>query len=438
MTAEGLAQGARIPAESSQEAPSRARDTTDATRQTWLQAADTAAELPAETDVLIVGGGVAGVALAYYLAGEGVETVLVERSALNREASGTNAGSMHLQIAIHQLTSPDVSDAVERLTEETRLAAQAAELWHGWERELDGPLGMHVTGGLMVAETPEQLKLLHDKQPLEAAAGLETHVVEGEELRKLAPYLSENVLGATYCPAEGHVDALLAVPLLALRAVQRGARIRTSTAVTAVACEGADGGGPFRVTTSAGTIRAKRLVNAAGAWANELAKLIGSELPMIVQGLHVNVTEPRPRLLPPLIQHIGRRLTLKQAFNGTFIIGGGWPSREAVAPQRYATIWQSAAGNADVAVSVVPALSDVRLLRTWSGVIAWMTDVSPLLGESARTPGLWTIVAGSSGYTMSPLFARMLAEQLASPGGAYALPAEYSPDRSPARPPART
>ena len=59
--------------------------------------------LPADTDVLVIGGGVAGTALAYELAGAGVDVVLVERGELNREASGTNAGSLHPQIAIHQL-----------------------------------------------------------------------------------------------------------------------------------------------------------------------------------------------------------------------------------------------------------------------------------------------------------------------------------------------
>ena len=395
----------------------------------WPSAADTTGPLPADTDVLIVGGGIAGVALAHYLAEAGAEAVLVDRAPLNREASGTNAGSIHLQIAIHQLTSPDTSDAVERLREETRLAVEASDLWHGWARELGAPLGMHVTGGLMVADTPEQLALLREKQLLEASVGLETHVVEGDELRALAPFLSDEVIGGSYCPAEGHVNALAAVPLLARRAVDRGICIRTSTAVRAIVCEGADGGGPFTVTTSAGTIRARRIVNAAGAWANELAALVGTELPMTMQGLHVNVTEPRPRLIKPLVQHIGRRLTLKQAVNGTFIIGGGWPSREAPPGQRYATTWESAAGNADVAVSVVPALRDVRLLRTWSGVIAWTADVSPVLGASRRVPGFHAIVAGSSGYTMTPLFARMLAEQLTDPTGAATLPAEYSPDR---------
>ncbi|HEY6594482.1 MAG TPA: FAD-dependent oxidoreductase, partial [Asanoa sp.] len=150
-------------------------------------------DLPRETDVLIVGGGVAGVALADELAAQGVEVVLVERGELNREASGTNAGSMHLQIAIHQLTAFDTADVADRLRDETRLAAEAARLWHALDAELGGGLELHVTGGLMVAETEEQLRLLHDKQRIEEAAGLETHVLEGDELRRVAPYLAQTV-----------------------------------------------------------------------------------------------------------------------------------------------------------------------------------------------------------------------------------------------------
>src|SRR4029079_3729888 len=163
---------------------------------------------------LIIGGGIAGVSLADHLARAGVDVVLLERGELNREASGTNAGSMHLQIAIHQfLGGLDAPGEAERRQEETRLAAEAAELWKALDDELG--LDFHVTGGLMVAETDEQLQLLRDKQPLEAAAGLETHILEGAELRSFAPYLSERVIGATYCPAEGHVNPLIAVPKLA-------------------------------------------------------------------------------------------------------------------------------------------------------------------------------------------------------------------------------
>jgi sarcosine oxidase, subunit beta len=393
-------------------------------------------DLPRDTDVLIVGGGVAGVALADQLAAGGGEVVLVERGELNREASGTNAGSMHLQIAIHQLTAFDTADVADRLRDETRLAAEAARLWHALDAELGGGLELHVTGGLMVAETEEQLRLLHDKQRIEEAAGLETHVLEGNELRRVAPYLAQTVIGATSCPLEGHVNPLVAVPLLARRAAERGALIRTHAEVTGIEPQGLAGGAPFRVSTAAGTIVARRLVNAAGAWARELGELVGLRMPLRRMGLHVNVTEPRERLLTPLIQHIGRRLTLKQSANNTFIIGGGWPARPEEPPRRYATIWDSAAGNADVAVSVVPALADVRVVRTWSGVMAWTDDISPIAGESRRVPGYHALVVGSSGYTLSPMLARRVAEHLMGTGPP--LPPEYSPDRTSAAQPART
>ncbi len=174
-----------------------------------------------------------GCALAYYLARDGVTVTLLERGELNRAASGTNAGSFHLQIAIHQLTGLEVDSLAGRLLTEIRLYVEGAKLWEGLESELDGSLEMHTTGGLMVAETDAELALLHAKQRIEQEAGLETHVLEGEELRSFAPFLAPDLKGATYCAAEGHANPLLAAPLYALRAAQAGAAIRTGAQVQA-------------------------------------------------------------------------------------------------------------------------------------------------------------------------------------------------------------
>src|SRR4051812_39957401 len=205
-----------------------------------------------------MGGGLAGCALAYYLAREGVEVAVVERGELNREASGTNAGSFHFQIAIHQLTSFDTGGEVrERLLADVRLLAEAAALWSTLEDELDGPLDVHVTGGLMVAETAEELQVLREKVEIEREAGLETQLLCGDELRRFAPYLADDLAGAVYCPREGHANPLLAAPLYALRAVQQGAAVRTHAAVTAVEPRSAGG---FTVHTSRGRVEAERLV----------------------------------------------------------------------------------------------------------------------------------------------------------------------------------
>jgi glycine/D-amino acid oxidase-like deaminating enzyme len=385
---------------------------------TWPSAETSRGPLPRETDVVVVGGGLVGAAIAYYLAGEGADVVLLERSELNREASGTNAGSFHFQIAIHQLTARETESAHERLLSDVRLLGEAARLWLTLEDELAAPLGVHTIGGLMVAETAEELQILHDKHLIEEEAGLETHVLEGDDLRRFAPYLADDLRGASFCPQEGHANPFLAAPLFALRAVERGAVIRTQTEVTGVSPG-------FTVETTRGTIHANRIVNAAGAWANDLAAMSGFRLPLWVEGLHVNVTEPRKHVLDPLLQHIGRRLTLKQAANGTFIIGGGWPSHPEAPPARYSTLWESAAGNAAVAVRVMPSLADVRIVRMWTGVMAFTDDLQPIVGEVPALPGYFACVA-TTGFTLGPLIAKMLAGHMTR---RVTLPPEYSPDR---------
>jgi glycine/D-amino acid oxidase-like deaminating enzyme len=390
-------------------------------------AKDLDASLPTETDVLIIGGGLAGCAIAYYLAQAGVAVTLVERGELNREASGTNAGSFHFQIAIHQLTGANSEADQRRLLNDVRLQAAAAAIWSDLEAELGTDLGVHVTGGLMVAETPSEVQILLDKQKIEQRAGLETEVLTGGALRDFAPYLSERVIGATYCAKEGHANPLLAAPAFAARALEAGARIKTHAKVLSVDSANAQGATRFRVQTSAGVIGAHRVVNAGGAWADSIAQLSGLRLPMRHEGLHVNVTEPRERMLTPMLQHIGRRLTLKQASNGTFIIGGGWPARDEPDPKRNSVRWSSAAGNAAVALSVVPSLKDVRVTHMWTGVIAFTDDLNPILGEFRSLPGYFVCVA-STGFTLGPLVARQLAHYLVEPG-ASELPPEFAPDR---------
>ncbi len=418
--------------------------TTDAA-PSWPSARELRAPLPESTDVLIVGGGLAGTALAYYLARAGVECVLVERAELNREASGTNAGSFHFQIALHQLTALETGNVRERLQTEVRLHAEAAEVWKTLERELAGSLEVHITGGLMVAETAEELLLLHEKRELEEEAGLETHVLEGAELRAFAPYLADDLLGATWCPDEGHANPMLAAPLFAVRATEAGAELRTHLEVTGIEVDPDGGARRFAVTTSAGhsacvsetqgSIRAHRIVNATGAWANDVGALVGLRLPIRAEGLHLNVTEPRERVLEPMVQHIGRRLTLKQAANGTFIIGGGWPANPEPPPARFSTTWESTAGNVAVAVRVLPLLARVQIVRTWSGVMAFTADLAPLVGESARLPGFHTLIA-TTGFTLSPLLAQLLAQELAT--GRATIPPQYSVDRIPAGQPTTT
>ncbi len=385
--------------------------------------------MPTSTDVLVIGGGIAGTAMAYHLARAGVEVVLLDRGELNREASGTNAGSFHLQLAIHQLSGAGTAMDRERLLADGRLSLEASRVWNALGAELGGDLGVHQTGGWMVAQTADELRLLREKHELEALAGIDTEVVAADALRSRAPYLSDRLLGASYCAAEGHANPLVVAPLYARRAVQSGATVVLDAEVRRIDWHSGSPARRFTVHTDAGRIDARRLVNCAGAWAGELAQMVGVRLPVRSEGLHVNVTESRERLFEPMIQHIGRRLTLKQNDAGTFIIGGGWPTGTAARPKRYPTTWQSMAGNLAVAVDVVPALADVRVLRTWSGVIVFTDDFAPIVGESELVPGFFVCVS-STGFTFSPMLARQLAERMVDPPRAGSgFPSRYAIDR---------
>ena len=192
--------------------------------------------------------------------------------------------------------------------------------------------------------------------------------------------------------------------------MERGARVRINTEVTAI--EPRPHGG-FLVRAGGGEVRARRVVNAAGAAAGRVAAMVGLRVEIGGHVLHVNVTEPWPMLIPGLlIQHVGRRLSLKQTQYGTFIIGGGWRARLDRERNRKVTIWDSMVGNTWVAARVMPALGEAQVVRTWAGMIATSADHLAILGEYPRAPGYYLLHPGNTGFTLGPVVGRLMAELL--------------------------
>src|SRR5690606_19753944 len=147
----------------------------------------------------------------------------------------------------------------------------------------------------------------------------ENHVIGANELRDLAPYLAPRFLGAAFCPAEGQIDPLRGTAALLGLARKAGARIAGGVEVTGI---GRDGSG-FAVATEAGTIRAGRIVVAAGPWSRRIAALAGVHLPVGGLVQQVIATEPTAPLVPHLVAHAGRHLSFKQGPQGHLLIGGG-------------------------------------------------------------------------------------------------------------------
>ena len=359
-----------------------------------------------ETDVLIVGGGIAGCCTAYYLARDGVEVALIDRGEIGRGASSRNAGSLHQQLMPFTFREGDAEERRARVVTLPLMAA-AAGVWQELSRELDGGIELRIVGGLMVAETDEQMAFLADKVALERDQGLDVHMVSGNELRTLAPYLSEAVIGAEYAPGEGKLNPLLAIAGLVRAAKGRGARLFRGRELLDLE----HGTGGFTARVIGGRVRCRRVVNAAGPWAAEVAAKVGVSLPVEPNCVQSSITERTPPLIGHLVCHAEKVLSLKQVANGGLIIGGGWPARIDPVTNGLTVLAENVLANVALACQMVPGLEGARLLRTWAGVNI-KSDGKPILGEVPGVPGFYNAVPTDAGMTMGPICARLVAEQM--------------------------
>lgn len=370
-------------------------------------------------DVVVVGGGLLGSVLSWMLARDGVDTVLLERDQLNQHASGQNAGSLHFQLEYRMVEQG--MDSARQAAEAMPLHLDAADLWSRLGDELGESLGVAQTGGLMLAETAEQAAVLEAKSELERSWGLDVRLLAGEEVRELAPYLSESVIAAAYCPIEGKADTRTAGPALARGAQRLGATVLTRTEVVGIE----RAGDRWRVraeTTDASGARQRHdfdteaVILAAGVWTTQLGELLGADLPTIALALTMTVTAKTGKFIPHLVQHAGTKLSLKQSGDLNVLIGGGWPARLMTDASgrpdftaRPELLRSSIAGNAAAAARVVPRVGELPALRSWVGTTTVTPDQLPLVGPVDGFPGVF-VATGGSVFTLGPSFARVLSE----------------------------
>jgi sarcosine oxidase subunit beta len=238
-------------------------------------------------DVIVIGAGVQGSSLAFHLASRGAEVVVVERTVVAAGATGRSSGL----VRVHY-----------ELLAEAKLAWAAQDWFRNWGERVGGECGFTVTGFLWLEPSRNRARLAANSNA-HRALGVDSSIVEADDIRRIAPCLAVDDEVAAYEPNSGYADPSMTAGSLIAAAKARGARLIQGAEVTAIHQAG---GRVTGLTTSKGAFDAPVIVNAAGCWAKGVGELAGMDLPIRVwrhDTGYLGVPADVPRPIPVVIDN---------------------------------------------------------------------------------------------------------------------------------------
>jgi glycine/D-amino acid oxidase-like deaminating enzyme len=375
-----------------------------------------------ETEILIIGGGIAGASTAYHLAQSGRQVTLLERGEIASEASGVNAGSIG---ALGWGNVPDL---------EAYLTMGSLQIFKSLQVELGYDIEFRRSGSLQAIQTEAEYAYMQTQVMALRSQGYTVDLLSTQEARTLEPEISPALLACLYMPMRAQADPTKATRAFATAAQRNGGRILLNHEVTAVQTH-ADG--TYEVETSQGPYRAATLVIAAGAWCGAVGAMLGLRIPILPVRGQMWASPPLPPRLfqtisaaesslqwqmapgnddvtPPFLTHRGdRRLTRhlygRQTRSGEIIFGG---DRQLVGYGKVPDP-RGIEVNHGHAAEVLPFLQDLTIQRTWAGLMPFPLDGVPIIGKLAPHSNLY-IVSGlaSSGFGRGPMAGKLLADYI--------------------------
>jgi len=345
-------------------------------------------------DVAVIGGGVMGCSTALPLAREGMSVALFDRQGLGMEASGRNAGSLSPMIKRAELGAH---------------AVRGYEMWMSTRDWLGISIGGHRMPGIVVAYNDAEAALLGRMVEERRASGVPLELVGRNRALELEPALTGDVVVAAYSEVDGHGESNRTGQVFSFALREAGAKLFTGCRVTKVAPVR----GGFEIVGEAGTATARRVVLAGGAWLEDMAEWLGFSLPVQFKVNQMIVTERAPAILRTVLGVQNGLLTLKQASNGTIVIGGGWQGHGDLQNGAFGIEPDAVIGNLQLARFVVPQIGSHRVARTWLGLEAVLPDYLPAVGAVPGVDGAFVIGCCRGGWAIGPCLGALLAELVA-------------------------
>jgi sarcosine oxidase subunit beta len=391
-----------------------------------------------DTDILIIGGGIAGSSTAFHLAEQGHDVILLERGEIASEASGQNMGGLG---GSGWGNNPNLL---------SYLTAGSVEIFKRIQIDMGYDMEFRLSGTLTAIHTEEQYEYYQDDVISQRNNGYEIELLSAREARAIEPEANGELPGYMYRQQRGQADPIKTTRALAHAAEMAGATIHTGHNVVSITSISAGG---YSIQTESSEFRCQTLVLATGAWCGPVGKMLGIKIPIVPVRGQMWATESLPtRLLhtigstissyawiknngsddvtPPNLTHkngsrMTRHLYGRQRKNGEIIFGG---DRESLG---YNTI-PDLAGievNRGHAAEVIPLVASLPIIRSWAGLMPFSLDGSPLIGKIPIRDNLF-IVSGlaSSGFGRGPMAGKLAADYIHSGNMTHVL-AEADPAR---------
>jgi len=368
-------------------------------------------------DVVIVGAGITGCASAYELSRLGFNVEVIEKYHPASMGSGWTLGGV-------RQSGRDPS--------ELPLAKFAVDRWRTLDEELGAETGYLQHGNLRLARTEKEKESIFALVQSQQALGLNLSLLtSSEEIRSIAPPISDQILAASFCPSDGHADPNAAVSAYQQAAQRHGAVFRCGESVETLTCKN---NRLESISTNRRTIHSEKCLLACGVGITDLSPSLGINLPIRIALATVVQTRSADPAIKPVIGVADGDVTLRQERDGRYRLSSGVRPKargliEVAGQPTALTSIEDVHQVLKASLEVCPELETVPMESFWGGLIDMTPDGLPFLGEAQSAQGVF-IAAGFSGhgFGIAPASAHILAALIA--GRTPEIPYEaFAPER---------
>jgi len=348
-------------------------------------------------DVVIIGGGISGVAIAYNLAKKGVKNIaLIEKNYIASGATGRCGAGIRQQWGTEM---------------NCKMAKFACEIFENANDELEyeGDVEFKQGGYLILSSTEKEHEQFKKNISLQNRLGIPSRLLNLDEAKEIVPYLNtEGLISATFCQKDGHLNPFHTTEAFAQAAQRLGVKLYKFTEVIDIIVENGKIKG---VRTTKGDISTNVVVNAAGGHSQEIGKMAGIDLPVYSERHQILVTEAIEPVLHPMVMSFSLNLYCQQVPHGGIIMGRGDEGEPR--DLRVTSGWHFLEEMTKTITKLLPPLKKARMVRQWAGLYNITPDRQPILGPVDEVEGLYLAVGFSGhGFMFGPATGVLLSESI--------------------------